>query len=105
MHSIVDRKVGMRRMTVIGNMALANLGFYTRNNLSENNPQFGHAPLQLFASQVLGRKRISVQRGAEYLICPRRPHLSGGGGKLVVLRRLVFVYGRFGTAKVELLDT
>ena len=60
MRSVVDRNVGMQRMTVIGNMVLANSRFHTRNNLSENNPQFGHAPSELFASYVLDRKRLSV---------------------------------------------
>ena len=60
MRSVVDRKVSMRRMTVIGNMVLENSDFHTRNNLSENNPQIGHALSELFASHVLGRKRISV---------------------------------------------
>ena len=65
MRFVVDRNVGIRRLTVIGNMVLANWGFHTRNNLSENNPQFGHAPSELFASHALGRKRISVWKGAE----------------------------------------
>ena len=56
MRSVVDPKVGMRRMTVRGNMVLAISGFQTRNNLSENNPQLGHASSELFAIYVLGRK-------------------------------------------------
>ena len=60
MRSVVDRNVGMRRMTVIGNMVLVNSCFHTRNNLPENNPHFGHTPSELFASYVLGRKRILV---------------------------------------------
>jgi len=39
-------------------MMLINSGFHTRNNLSENIPQFGHAPSELFASPVLGRKSL-----------------------------------------------
>ena len=54
--SVVDRKVGMRLVTVIGNMVLANSGFHTRNYLSENNPPFRHAPCALFARKFLGRK-------------------------------------------------
>ena len=72
MRSVVDRKVGMRCMIVIGNS-----GFRTRNDLSKNNPQFGHAPSLLFASHVLGRKTISILSGAEYLICLGPPHISG----------------------------
>ena len=30
-----------------------NLRFYTRNNLSENIPQFGHAPSEMFGSSIL----------------------------------------------------
>ena len=60
MRSVVDRNVGMRRTTVIGNMVRANSGFHTRNHLSENNPHFGHTLSELFASYVLGRKGISV---------------------------------------------
>jgi len=58
--SVDDRNAGMRLVTVIGNVVLANSGFHTRNNLSENNPQVRYAPSELFASHVLGRKRISV---------------------------------------------
>jgi hypothetical protein len=60
MRSVVERNVGMRSMTVTGNMGLANSGFHTQNNLSENNPRFGRAPSELFASHILGRTRISV---------------------------------------------
>ena len=60
MRSVVDRNVGMPRMTVIGNMVLANSGLHTRNNLSENKPQFWYAPSELFASHVLDRNRLSV---------------------------------------------
>jgi len=77
MRSVVDRSVGMRSMTVTGNMVLASSSFHTRNNLSENNPLFGHAPSELFASHILGRKRISVWKGAWVLFCPGRPHVSG----------------------------
>jgi len=57
----------------------------------------------MFASPILGRKslknvdlkgrRINLSRGATCL-----------GPVVVVRRRLVFVYRRFGTAKGELLD-
>jgi hypothetical protein len=53
--SAVDRNVSIRCMTVIGNTVLGNSGFHTRNNLSENNPQFRHTPSELFVSHVLGR--------------------------------------------------
>jgi hypothetical protein len=39
-------------------MVLVNLGFHTRKNLSENNPQFGHAFSKIFSSPVLGRKSL-----------------------------------------------
>jgi len=58
--SVVVRKVGMHGVIVIGNVVLANSGLHTRNNLSENNPPFGHAPSELFASHDLGQKRISI---------------------------------------------
>jgi hypothetical protein len=36
------------------NMALVNVGFHTRNNFSENYPQFGYAASKIFARLVLG---------------------------------------------------
>jgi hypothetical protein len=59
MRSIVDRNVGMRHMTVMGNMMLVNSGFHTGNNLSDNNPQFGYATSELFASHMIDRNRLS----------------------------------------------
>ena len=35
-------------------MNLVNSNFHTRNNFSENYPQFGHAPLKISPSPVLG---------------------------------------------------
>ena len=60
-------------------MMLINSSFHTRNNLSENIPQFGHAPSELFASLILGRKSIKNigLKGSELLICPGRPHVLG----------------------------
>jgi hypothetical protein len=39
-------------------MVLIKSRFHTRNNLSENILQFGHAPLELFGSPILGRKSL-----------------------------------------------
>jgi hypothetical protein len=55
MRSVAERNVGMRRMTLMGNMVLENSAIHTRKNLSENNPQFAHTPSELFASHILGR--------------------------------------------------
>jgi len=62
MRSVVDRNVSTLRMTEFGSMVLVNSGFLTRNtrNLSENNPQFGHAPSELFGSHVQGRKFLKI---------------------------------------------
>jgi hypothetical protein len=69
----------MRRMTIVGNTVLVNSGFLTRNNLSENNPQFGQAPPEFFGSHVLGRKFLKNigLSGAEFFISPGGPHVSG----------------------------
>ena len=104
MRSVVGRNVSMKRMTAIGNTVLVNSGFHTRNNLPENNPQFVHAPSELFASHVLGRK-FKKNIGLKWLrICNQPGAPTCLGQALVVRRRLVFVYRRFGTAKGELLD-
>jgi hypothetical protein len=97
MQFVVDRNVGMRRMTVMGNMVLANSGFYTRNNLYENNPQFGYTSFRTVCQSFprpkkiigLNCNRIFILRGA--LTCLEQ--------YFFVRRRLVFVYRHFGTAK------
>jgi len=38
---------------------LLNAGFHARKNISENYPQFRHAPSEIFASLVIGRKFLS----------------------------------------------
>ena len=83
---------------------LINSGFHTRNNLPENIPQFGHAPSELFASPLLGRKSLKNigLKGRRIINLPGAPTCLGLA--LFVRRRLVFVYRRFGTAKGELLD-
>ena len=75
---------------------LINSGFHTRNKLAENIQQFVHAPSELFANPILGRKclmNIDLKGG--------RINLAGVptcvGPAVVVRRRLVFVYRRFGT--------
>ena len=82
---------------------LINSGFHTRNNLSENIPQFGHAPSELFASPLLGRKSLKNigLKGRRIINLPGAPTCLGLA--LFVRRRLVFVYRRFGTANRELL--
>jgi hypothetical protein len=77
MRSGVVRKVGMRLVTVFGNMVLANSGFHTRNYLSENNLPFRCAPCALFAGKVLGRKyRFKV---APKILSSRATHISREG--------------------------
>ena len=71
--------------------------FHTRNNVSENIPQFGHAPSELFGTPVQGRKSLKN-------VGLMAPNYSSAGASLIVRRRLVSVYRRFGTAKGELLD-
>ena len=58
MRSAVDRNVGIRFMTVIGNTVLGCSGFQTRNNSSENNPQFRHTVRQSCPSsrKIIGLK-------------------------------------------------
>jgi len=75
---------------------LINSGFHTRSNLSENIPLFG--------SPILGRKSLkNIGLKGRRII-----HLSAAptflGPALVVRRRLVLVYRRFGTAKGEQFD-
>ena len=89
---------------IIGNMVLINSGFHTRNNLSEDIPQLRHAPSELFGSPIVGRKNlknVGLKR-RRIINLPGVPTCLGPA--LVVRRRLVFVYRRFGTAKGELLD-
>ena len=85
-------------------MVLINSGFHTRTNLSESIPQFGHAPSELFASPILCRKSLKNigLKGRRIIKSARGANMSWAG--LVVRRRLVFVYRRFGTVKGELLD-
>lgn len=83
---------------------LIKAGFHTRNDLSETIPQFGHVPSELFASPFLGRKSLKNigVKGRQIINLPGVPTYLGLA--LVVRRRLVLVYRRFGTAKEELLD-
>ena len=82
---------------------LINSGFHMRNNLSANIQQFGHAPSEMFGSPILGRKSLKNigVKGRRIINLPGAPTCLGPA--LVVRRRLVFVYRRFGTAKGELL--
>jgi hypothetical protein len=68
-------------------MVLINSGFHKLNNLSENIPQFGHAPSKLFASSILYRKSLRNigLKGHPIIILPACLGLA-----LVVRRRLVF---------------
>ena len=60
-------------------MVLINSGFHTRNNLSENIPQFGQAPSELFASPILGRKSLKNigWKGRQIMNLLGRPHVLG----------------------------
>jgi len=72
----------------MGNMVLLNSGVQKRNNLSENNPRFGHAPAKRFASPVLGRKKVqitSVLRRQTHNVPRAPPHVSGRPWKHVSL--------------------
>ena len=73
-------------------MVLINSGFHTRNNLSENIPQFGHAPSELFASPILGRKSLENigLKGRRIIKLLETPTCLGPA--LVVRRGLVFFY-------------
>jgi hypothetical protein len=62
---------------IIGNVGAGDSGFHTRNNFSENYPQFGHAPSK-FHQPGLGRKPLKGYRfyGAPNLLAgPARPRL------------------------------
>jgi len=85
-------------------MVLIISGFHTRNNLSENIPQIGHAPSEMFGSPILGRKSLKNigVKGRRIINLPGAPTCLGPA--LVVRRRLVFLYGRFGTTKGKLHD-
>jgi len=83
---------------------LINSGFHTQNNLSENIPQFGHAPSELFSSPILGRKNLKNVGLKRRRIINLSGAPTGLGPALVVRRGFVFVYRRFGTTKGELLD-
>jgi hypothetical protein len=84
-------------------MVLINSDFHTRNNLSENIPQYGRAPSELFASPIFGRKSLKnvSLKGRRIINLPGSPRL---GPALVVRHRLVFVHRGFRTAKEEILD-
>ena len=60
-------------------MVLINSGFHKRNNLSENIPQFGHTPSELFASPILCRKSLRNVglKGRRIIILPGGPHVLG----------------------------
>jgi len=64
---------------IIGNMVLINSGFHKRNNLSENTPQFGHTPSELFASPILCRKSLRNigLKERRIIIVPGGPHVFG----------------------------
>jgi len=64
---------------IIGNMVLINSGFHKRNNLSENTPQFGHTPSELFASLILCQKSLRNigLKGRRIIILPGGPHVFG----------------------------
>ena len=71
-------------------MVLINSGFHKQNNLSENIPQFGHAPSELFASPFLGRKSLKNigLKGSRIINLPGAPTCLGTA--LIVRRSLVF---------------
>jgi len=72
-------------------MVLVNLGFHTRKNLFEHFPQFERASSKIFASPVLGRKRL---RNAKLLAFPGRPN-----------QWLLYVLERFYNQKFYILLT
>jgi hypothetical protein len=56
---------GLHPKTVTGIMTdivLANSGFHTLKNFSENYPKFWHTPSERFASPVLGQKMFKEYR-------------------------------------------
>jgi len=52
---------------IIRNMVLANWGFHTQMNFSQNYPQFGHALSRGFTNPVL--RWTSVLRGTKWIAC------------------------------------
>jgi hypothetical protein len=80
-----------------------NPGFHTGNNLSENIQQFGHAPSELLANIILGRKSFK-NIGLKDRRIINLPGVSTCLWPALFVRRRLFVYQRFGTAKEELLD-
>ena len=63
---------------VIGNTALVNSGFHTRNSFFENYPLFGQVPSERFASPFLGRCLM----GYQIITLLGAPHVSSGGQAL-----------------------
>ena len=53
-----------------------NLAFHTRNNFSENYPQFGHTPSKMFAIPVIRRQRLNNigLKGCQTISFPASPN-------------------------------
>jgi hypothetical protein len=80
---------------IIGSMVPVYSGFLTRKNFSENHLHFRYAPWKMFASPVLGRKRLKniVLKGRQIIRVIGAPTCLGPAlCTTYVLRRLVLWY-------------